>query len=427
MKTNIRFIKIAVVLFILYAGLITPGDTSMTKESRPFYDVWMNQVSTAEKKLPFYSTVAEKWANQVVKKGGEVYITGDYGFWREGVHRAGGLSMVRLLTKEVVLDEKDVVLAGFEYADPTSRTKVIKPLLQSGAMVILFAEEGADKAFKKDCKRSDQLILVPCDMDLDGLAHCPKLAAPYISLTGMVNIFHLWMVTSEFVGACTRLGVMPNCFVSITHPRGWSINGSGFSSRFYQGGKVDPVKPGALGRNYIEQVRFIGNRMISLKTSNLLKLTSQWIVDAQTTGHNIRESVAGHWAENLPQNKYTPEFFHTPKNLVKGDVYVGLEYNYYPDEQIQKYLDKGVKTVFMTTSSIDTNKFKGVKLNSLGTPLLTMESIPQDKNLLVIDGSWPQYDAALTLPDYPYPFCPTSWVAHGLAHWFLVEYSLDIY
>ncbi len=393
------------------------------KSSDKIYQIWLQQITQTERDLPQITQAAEVWANKVVKDGGEVYATGDIGFWRENVYRAGGIGFVHKLTPDVVLDKNDVVLVGFEYADETNHRAIIEPILKTGATVLLFAESGADKEFKNLQKSPEQLILIPCDKGLDGLVSFDS--TKYVSLTGMTHILHLWVTTAEFFGACTRLGRMPNTLVSITHPQGWSLNADAVVSRFFQDNTPAPVEKGTLGKRYLEKVKEISKLIAEGDSAKNISKAAQWIAETVKGNHQIEETLTGHWAVYLFSNHYTPKFFTTKHKLEKGDLQIRLEYNFYPNSEIEPLLNKGVRIVFMSTSEKDNDKFKGVIMSNNGQLLTPWNEIPQRDDLLLIDGHWPQYDSTLTLPDYPYPFCPSSWVAHGLVHWLLTAETME--
>ena len=321
--------------------------SNLTPSVEKVFQSWLLQITQTEKNLPQITHASEIWANKVIKEGGEVYATGNFGFWRECVHRAGGIGFIRKLTPDVVLDNKDVVLAGFEYADETHRREILEPVLKSGATVLLFAELGAEKEFNHIKQSPNQLILIPCEKNLDGLLSTDS--EKYVSLTGMTNILHLWVTSAEFIGACTRLGHMPNIYVSVFHPRGWSINGSYFASRFCQDKQITPVEKGVLGKQYLDWVKKINMEIVG---ENSISTAANWIVDTLNNNHGIHETIAGHWAPQLNSNKYSSKYLNSVQRVNKGDLRLALGYNYFPNNEIDKYLNEGINVIFMCTSNI---------------------------------------------------------------------------
>lgn len=369
-----------------------------------------------------FEQAGEAWADQILVRGGEVYATGDYGFWREAVHRAGGLSMIRKLTPEVILDEKDVVLAGFEYDDPTNpdRLELLKPVLHQGTLVILVAEEGAESQLMEHTLRDDQIILIPSPNGLDGLFTEVGTRKRVGCLTGMANILNLWLVTAAFVDACRRRGRMPNVLVSITHPRGMSWNGQCFKSRFWQEGVVDkPAHPlelwDQLSELFLKNIEFISYEYIE-KAAHVIN-------DVSNSGRFINETVAGHWAMNLPHNQFTPESFLTTNSLSSGDLQILLDYNYYPDTVVEPLLSQGVKVILQIAKEnpYPQKDFCDAAPSSQGIVLPGYGQIPHHENLFLIPTQWPVFDACLSITDYPYPLIPLSWAGHGATHWALVE------
>jgi hypothetical protein len=355
------------------------------------------------------SGLAEYWAQHVVKQGGECYAYGDEPFWREAVHRAGGLAMMRLLTPEVVLDKNDLIFFQWDQEDGwENRYNHMGPHLAEGAQIFLFGrEEGLDELEQRTWILQGQYYKILTEKGLSSYAR------------KMNHILNLWVLTAEFISACTRLGVMPNILVSITHPKGYSLNGNCFYSRFWQGNVIRPVEEGVLGSLYLAECKKI---LAQLKSQQeLFAKASEWIHKVHQDGGEIKESVAGHWASYLPRDTQTPEWFNSDKQLKKGDIRIMLDYNYYPEDEVDKLLNQGIKVILMLTSREDEGHFKGLIPSALGQPMKTWKDIPQHENLLLLDGYWPWFDGCLLLPDYPYPFCPLSWFSHGAVHGLLTE------
>jgi hypothetical protein len=391
------------------------------------YAKWLEQLDWVKKNIYYYTEIAEIWADKVISQGGEVYVGGDYPFWRETIHRAGGMSLLRKLTADVVLDEKDVVLIGFEYAQPAHRKDLISSLLKTGTTILLFAEEGADLEYKETELLPNQLLLIPSAPGLDGLITDSKNNKKYISLTGMSNILNLWLLNVEFIAACTRRKRMPNIFVSVLHPRGFPYNGYNFYYKFFQEHEIKPIEKENLARELILKVRSLSHKIVESDTSTGIAESADWIhstINSKT--FHIQESLQGHWATNLSLNDYTPEVFKYEGELKKGDLKIFLAYSFYPTDKycypfelIEPLLSRGVRVIFMTTSDKDQDKFKGSQVRLLDKVLTTWDEIPGVDNLLLIDGHWPQFDAGISIPDYPFPICPLSWLSHGLVHWLL--------
>ena len=376
---------------------------------------WQTIMNHASSQKDAMINAAEILAHKIVKQGGELYATGAEPFWREAVHRAGGLSMIRQWTPQNVLDKNDIVLLGLEYQDFPSYQDAAIAILNTGATLVLFAEPcpEADVLFQQ--YPHDQLIHIPCLPELDGLFVAIKEKRKYGSLTGMHHILNFWLLMTELIAAMTRLDAMPNILVSITHPRGWSLNGRCVYSRFYQDGEIKPVAPGVLFNHYMEQM----NTFIQFD-SELVNRAVEWMLETLHDGNVIKEQVAGHWASYLPKNKYTPPCMTTDRELDKNDLCLNLDYNYY-DVAMNGYLNKSIKVIYMLTSGKNDEPFQGILPTVHGHLLPLIHQIPDEEQLLVIPANWHRYDGCLTLPDFPYPFGASSWISHGWMHWTLVE------
>jgi hypothetical protein len=401
--------------------------TNLSNNSNLVYTKWLVQIDRVKRNLSYYTKVAEIWADKVISQGGEVYVGGDYPFWRETIHRAGGLSLLLKLTPDVVLDKKDVVLIGFEYANPKQRKGLISSLLKTGTTILLFAEEGADQEYKKHELYPDQLLLISSAPGLDGLIEDPKSKNKYVSLTGMSNVLNLWLINVEFIAACTRRKRMPNIYVSVTHPLGYPFNGYNNYYNFFQEHEIKPIEGEKLARELIFKVSSLSHKIVESDSSNGIAECADWIhstINSKTS--HIQESLQGHWATNLSLNDYTPEIFKYTGKLKAGDLKIYLAYSFYPTDKycypfelMEPLLSSGVRVIFMTTSDTDQDKFKGIQMRLLDKELTTWADIPRADNLLLIDGHWPQFDAGISIPDFPYPICPLSWLSHGLVHWLL--------
>jgi hypothetical protein len=376
---------------------------------------WQTIMNHASSQQDVMIKTAEILANKIVKQGGELYATGVEPFWREAVHRAGGLSMIRQWTPLNVLDKNDVVLLGLEYQDfPTYQDYAIS-FLNTGATVVLFAEPCSEADTLLQQYPHDQFIHIPCLAQLDGLFESKKEKRKFGSLTGMHHILNYWLLMSELVSAMTRLNAMPNILVSITHPKGWSLNGKCVYSRFYQDGEIHPVLPGVLFKQYMEQM----NTCLEFD-SELIKKAVDLMLGVLYSKGSIKEQVAGHWASYLPKNQYTPPYLNTTKDLIENDLCLNLDYNYY-DIDMNGYLNKSIKVIYMLTSSKRDEPFKGILPTVHGHLLPLIHQIPDEDQLIVIPANWHRFDGCLILPDFPYPFCASSWIAHGWMHWKLIE------
>ncbi len=365
--------------------------------------------SIENESLEHLTGLAEYWAQHVVKQGGECYAYGDEPFWREAVHRAGGLSLMRLLTPEVVLDKNDLIFFQWDQEDGwENRFNQMGPHLAEGAQIFLFGrEKGLDELEQRTWMLQGQYYKILTSNEVPPFAR------------KMSHILNYWVMTAEFISACTRLGVMPNILVSITHPRGYSLNGKCFYSRFWQEGLVKPQAEGVLGHRYLDECKVILEKFQSQK--DRFAQAIDWVHKTQSNKGEIRETIAGHWASYLPGDSQTPDWLKSNHPLKQGDLRIMLDYNYYPEEEVTSLLSAGVKVILMLTSRKDDGPFKGLKPSVMGQAVKTWKEVPPHDNLLLLDGYWPWFDAGLSLPDFPYPFCPLSWFSHGLAHGLLCE------
>ncbi len=193
------------------------------------------------KDLPAIARSAEEAAKRFVATRQPLSAWGDGGFVEEALGRAGGLMPLKAgslrkntpLCEVMLVAPKEDSLAKLVPATVTNRA--------AGGQVIGFGRADLMEQARK----------AGCEFDVVIDTHIEKGKVP---LDPAAQDAALWVWTAEFVGACTRLGVMPSMYQSVQVPGGKERNAALQGVPVFSG-KVDPIPVGRLGEAYLKGLR----------------------------------------------------------------------------------------------------------------------------------------------------------------------------
>jgi hypothetical protein len=265
-----------------------------------YLDALVRKLDECEGRLPALTALAGQLAERHLHGGiiGFPWIGST--LEQELMGRSGGVMHVgfdRCWKAERTPEEKanDMVLFAWDAAPKPDDLKRLKEFKEKGMFVLGF---GA----KRSTKLSEDIAV--CDAWIDsGSSDDDRV----VELGGgrragktehFTNAINGWVLTSEFVAALSRNGKMPPMWKSwaTTDGRDWS-NRYFTKMQFHDDLTVPPVAAGALGRQYIERIRYMVER---LKRTELPKLrTMAERIDAElVAGRKTMIASTGHMAMN---------------------------------------------------------------------------------------------------------------------------------
>ncbi|MFA6472752.1 MAG: hypothetical protein WCU00_12005 [Candidatus Latescibacterota bacterium] len=333
------------------------------------------------------------------------------GFVAESCDRAGGFRQIQPVPVDSKLTAKDVVLAGTVELKPEAQVEYLKKLKETGALIIVF---GSKKA--KAVAAGDYLI----DNGLDaGLVPVMTVGAgKTIGETAlMANVINMWTFSAELVAAVNRQGKMPtlwqSMFVPGAAPRNFRIEKMEFDPDV----KVQPVKAGVLGRQFVAAAR---SDLRNMKKNELKKFADAGKLCAETikSGNKVVAGIVGHFMVAQMRMPDYPALFKVIANeygrdylspfLKKGDVFLNVGYSYTPQEELALAREVGAKTVCVFTPG-------PVKVGE-GTPVApNMSQID-----IYIDPYWKHGDSVVAVPGYDTKIIPVSGVVMISSYWMIL-------
>ena len=371
-------------------------------------------------------------------KGGQIYVTDDEtifrsgeeetkfmpgggynypmhedwgGFVAEACDRAGGLRHIQPIPLKGEISAGDIVLAGSIGLNPDVMMKQLSILKEKGVLLIAFGSHDSEIA-----EIADYLI----DNGLEkGVISVMKIGRnkPIGPVACMANVINMWVFTSEYVAALTRLGRMPTLWQSMFVPGAAVRNVPLKDNFFHQNMKIDPVPPGTLGRQYVNTVK---DYLEKIKSNELSKFSKAGMLCAETIkgGRKTVASLIGHFMTSQRRMPGFPDIFTTIENeygseqldgvLEKGDVWLHVGYSYYPVRELRYASDIGAKTVcVMTPGPTDIGE---------GNPITPNMSLID----IYIDPYWKHGDAVVEVPGYDTKIIPPSGVIMVTCYWMLI-------
>ncbi|MEN6346813.1 MAG: hypothetical protein ABFE16_16035 [Armatimonadia bacterium] len=343
--------------------------------------------------LPAITAVADKAAARLVA-GGTLWLAGSHrGFIQEAYVRAGGMMRVKTLAGHVAeLAPKDVVLVGTLSAESSADQTLLRDASKAGALVILLAPrnvEGTHLYVSPHAAEPGEEGVLP--------VASPALAAAF------------WTLTGELVGSLTRLGKMPPMYESVVVPGGRERNKSHLTLD-WEPGTVTPLRPGLLGRRYLERLATCMRRLRKTQMEGFAE-AGRMAAEALAQGHKAWYVGVGHMPPYEVGQKGDTGLLapldspNTKPEPVAGKIQAGdvlLYVGYY--EPFGPW--------------VETAHAQGARIVTLvsGTPERPAKDMGADLNL---DACWPFGDALVDIRGYDVRILPPSGVMQSAAYWML--------
>jgi len=334
------------------------------------------------------------------------------GFVAEACDRAGGFRHIQPVPVDLKITKKDVVLAGTVDLHPDAQAEYLKKLKETGALIILFGSKSA-----KAVSAADYLI----DNGLPAGIVPVMIAGKDSSLIGpvapMANVINMWTFSAELVAAMNRIGKMPTLWQSMFVPGAAQRNTRIEKMEFDKEVKVQPVEPGALGKQFVDAARAC---LAGMKTNELDRFVRAGALCANAikSGKKVVAGIIGHFMVAQTRMPGYPNIFTIKANeygrkylegvLGNGDVFLHVGYSYTPVEELGIAREVGAKTVAVFTPG-------PVKVGE-GTPVATDTTMID----VYIDPYWKHGDAVVEVPGYDVKIFPVSGVVMITSFWMIV-------
>lgn len=255
--------------------------------SEPGAKLYLTRLNAAvdgiAKDLPYITQSAEAAAKRFVVEKQGISVWGDAGFVTEALGRAGGIMAVKVgnIKKDSSIGE--VMLVAPKVDNPAELLSVTVSNRKSGGLVIGFGRADLMEQAKK--------AGVEFDFVID--THIEKGKVP---LEPAAQNTALWVWTSEFVSACTRLGAMLTMYQSVSVPgakeRNAALKGVTLSAE-----KVEKIPPGRLGNEYLKELR-VGLAFLSGAENGKILEAAKQAVAARLAGNTAYGYCHGHSVMN---------------------------------------------------------------------------------------------------------------------------------
>jgi uncharacterized phosphosugar-binding protein len=429
-----------------------------------YLDFALSQIEKARTQLPDVAAAAEIAADRLVLRNGRLLVAGDEGFGGESVWRSGGIAFSKRYvsaTEEIAAPTKDeaseapyyrtddyeqhykgghatsddVVLVGYEneLEERSHLADHLKEVLPAGALVVLFGSKETAHAARKEFSAKDNLISLSHDVPDGGIVQISGWPERVCSGRSFVNRLYLWLFEAELIAALMRRGKIPGILLSVTYESPQVFNLALIHAyRFIPAFNVVPVKAGEFGNTYLDCLKAIANSIFSNQREQFQE-AARWLAQTIESKHKVFALLIG-WPNptGLPGD---PDLFDVTieasgdypslQNMTHDDVVLYIGYNWYPVDLADVVDEHGAKLIVCMTLVKDMPP----QTAHYRTPLLhvtSLEELPKRPDHLYIDVKFAQYDAILTIPGYPFPAIPTSWMADSLAYWYLVANTVEI-
>jgi uncharacterized phosphosugar-binding protein len=334
------------------------------------------------------------------------------GFVAEACDRAGGFRHIKPVPVNMEVTKKDVVLAGTVDLHPEAQTEYLEKLKEKGALIILFGSKSA-----KVASVADYLIDNGLPAGVIPVMSAGKDSSLIGPVAPMANVINMWTFSAELVAAMNRIGKMPTLWQSMFVPDAAQRNTRIENREFDPNVKVQPVEPGALGRQFVAAARTC---LSNMKTNELGKFTraGKLCADAVTSGKKVVASIIGHFMVVQTRMPGYPNIFTVKANeygrkylegvLGKDDVFLHVGYSYTPVEELGFAREVGAKTVAVFTPG----------------PTKLDEGIPVAPDTAMIDvyidPYWKFGDSIVEVPGYDVKIVPLSGVVMITSYWMII-------
>jgi hypothetical protein len=304
---------------------------------------------------------------------------------------------------------KDMVMFAWDAEPKPDDLKRLKEFGEKGMFVIGFGAKRSSKLAEHVAACDAWIDSGSSDDDRVVVLETGRRVGKTEHFTNAVNG---WMLTGEFVSALTRQGKMPTMWKS------WGISdGHAWSDRyfnkkqFHDDVRIAPISKGELGRQYVERIRYMVERLKHAELPRMRKMAER--INAElSAGRKTMVASAGHmvmnyvgrfddalWAENHELHaNVESQMKDFEKKTPDGALVVRLDAN---------GLHRSVHELFQ-------RKHQHVLLITAENPRPEFE-IPASYNLRV-DPGFTFGDACVRVDGYPIPILPPSGVMQIAAY-----------
>jgi hypothetical protein len=265
-----------------------------------YLDGLLQKLEECEARLPELTKLAERLAERHLQGGIIGFPWNGSTLEQELIGRSGGVMHVGFdrawkAARSPEEKAKDMVMFAWDAEPKPDDLKRLNESREKGVFVIGFG-----------AKRSSKLAghIAACDAWIDsGSGDDDRVV---VLETGrkvgktehFTNAVNGWMLTGEFVSALTRQGKMPTMWKS------WGIaDGHAWSDRyftkmqFHDDLQIPPVATGELGRQYVERIRYMVERLKRTELTRLETMAAK--IEAElTAGRKTMVASAGHMVMN---------------------------------------------------------------------------------------------------------------------------------
>jgi hypothetical protein len=330
-------------------------------------------IAASKSNLATFTNSAAKAAAEYLA-GGNIWAAGRQAdFISEACGRAGGLMAIAPLGERVPT-RHDIVLYAVPGALEQDDLKMLGQWHEKGATVIQFSSPAG-------------------------------VFGNHFPIDTVANVIDLWAWTGEFVAACTRLGQMPVLYQSYGLPGGPERGKKYEGKRFHADLSVKPVAAGALGREYLDQIRRMLSKIGATQMPKILQAARWWSdvpkASATTlfTGHMFPRHAQDPRALQISEFAAVPAW--EDKALLDAGHAPGfilcLGYQFAPQKLLDQAKALGLKLVYSDVQPAQPPEPAG--------------------NILYIDPAWPLADGCVTVPGYDISILPASGVVQAALYW----------
>ena len=429
-----------------------------------YVDFVVTEIQKAGDSLPGIIDAAEFAADLIVQKDGRLLAAGDDAFGMEQIRRSAGFaftkrykpekagSSARFETSDEGLsvhqsaefekrffvrdaEQNDVALLGYENEreEEAHLTEMIKQLHARKAFIVLFASKRAAGWVRSELGDVSNLVSITHDVPDGGVIEIPGWPEKVCSARGLINRLYLWLFGAELIAAFLRRGKIPGILLSSTYesPQIWNLPLID-SYKFIPAFNVSPVRKGVFGQAYLKHLRDIAVSVVPDQRNNF-RVAAQWLADAVRSRRTVRALTMGSLSPvGLAGNpdffvNYTDPFTYDQdvKKIQSDEVALYAGYNWYPTA-LAEALDRASAKLILSITCVQ--DFPPTPLD-LGEPFIqvsTLDDLPKHKNHVYIDSKFDQYDGCMTIPGYPIPGLPTSFLSVPLVYWHLVADTVEL-
>ena len=396
-------IPLAIVAVAL--GALDSGRAS--EKALASYTAWLQGcIQALQRDVPAMTPSAEAAARRFVLDGWTLAAWGDEGFVAEITGRAGGLMPIDPVD---AAPGKTIVLLAPRSARLENDLDQARRFAERGDRVILFARRAVlDEAVRAGVRPA-------AAFDTHAAPHGGLVASGdtwLIPTDPPASIAAVWTWTAEFVAACTRLGKMPVMWQSIMAPGSAERNKAHAGKRFEDAAPA-PLKPGALGREYLAKLD-ANVRAVFVGERSALRQAAERAARAQAQGGRLYAYLVGHATALQPGIPGDPGLFSAlhaaagpsggALSLTPSDFVLCVGYDRIPAGESNAEIAEKVRAAGAAVAwSFTDYRPEEVKAVRPGETY--------------IDQRWPLGDAVVTVPGYDVRILPTSGVISCGLYW----------